>query len=140
MHYTDYCRELFNYRFQLKDRLRAVDNRTDLTEQQKKALKTQISMDFIIAKEDLLTPLNIPLKCSQLNQYESYHHPIPLRSNTTSCYITLDSLRLMNLLIDDGNTDITKNIKSLKPTIWNNYFKLDTKSFRRKDYLFHYMI
>lgn len=185
MHYTDYCKELFNKKFDLKGRLNVVDTRNDLTEQEKKALKTQISTDFRIAKEDLLTPINTPLRCSQefrewilfnrmiltkkfsfrknnfeyelkadplnylypmfyvceqLNQYESFHHPIPLRSSTTPRYITLDSLGLMHLLVDEGNKKMEKNIKNLKPAIWNSYFKLDTKAFRRKDYLFHYMI
>jgi transposase len=185
MHFTDYCKELFNKKFDLKGRLRAIDNREDLSKQEKKSTKTRISTEFRIAKKDFLSPLRTPLRCNEefrpwilankmlligrysflennieydikvhpleylqkmfyvcerLNEYNSFHHPIPLRTSSSPCYITIDSLGLANLMIDEGIADTRKRIKSLKHQLWNQYFKLDLKEFRRKDYLFHHMI
>ena len=56
MHFADYCKEWVNKVFDLKERLKAVDE-LDLTEEQKRLQKRDISIEIRLVKDDLLSPL-----------------------------------------------------------------------------------
>jgi hypothetical protein len=55
MHFTDYCKEWVNKEFELKLKLAEV-NTQDLTEEQKKLTKRNLSIQMRFIKEDLLSP------------------------------------------------------------------------------------
>ena len=44
------------------------------------------------------------------------------------------------LMIDDNAIHYRKNVKQVKQEVWETFFCLDNKAFRRKDYCFHHMI
>jgi len=185
MHYIDYAQELVNKTFDLKARLKAVDAQEDLSEEEKKLTKRNLSIEIRKVKTDLLSPLNTPytsdekyhkwltehkpkiifktkfmkdnlqydLKakpltylygmihiCSELQTYQSFHHAIPLRTSMSPCYITIDTTTLITLMIDDDSITYRKKVKQVKDEMWNRFFKMDNKAFKRKDYRFHSMI
>ena len=65
---------------------------------------------------------------------------IPLRSSFTPKYITIDSMSLITIMgskkIINDDFPFMKN----KQTIWQSFFNLKHKAFKRKDYVFHHMI
>ena len=78
--------------------------------------------------------------CQELQVFESYHHAIPLRTNSSPCYITIDTTALIMLMIDEDAISYRKKVKQVKQEVWEKFFKLDNKAFKRKDYSFHNMI
>jgi len=54
MHFTDYCKEWVNKEFELKLKLAEIDTQ-DLTEEQKKLTKRNLSIQMRLVKEDLLS-------------------------------------------------------------------------------------
>ncbi len=185
MHFMDYAKELINKTFGLKQRLAELDARADLTKEEKKVAKRNVSIEFRHIKEDLLSPLNTPyhsleiyhkwidqnkphiifktkfgkdslayelkayslqyLKsmihvCSLLEQLGSNHHPIPLRTSMVPSYITIDTTSLIMLMVDSGVGETRKRVSELKDQVWNSYFNLTNKAFKRKDYKFYHMI
>jgi hypothetical protein len=69
MHFIDYCKEWVNKVFDLKGNLKIIDTREDLTEEQKKMTKRNLSIQMRLIKEDLLSPLETEYKCEH-----KYHH------------------------------------------------------------------
>jgi transposase len=55
MHFTDYCKEWVNKEFELKLKLAEIDTQ-QLTEEQKKLTKRNLSIQMRLVKEDLLNP------------------------------------------------------------------------------------
>ena len=60
MHFPDYCKEWVNKVFGLKEALKRV-NELELTEEEKKETKRNISIEIRKVKDDLLSPLGKPL-------------------------------------------------------------------------------
>jgi len=56
MHFTDYCKEWVNKTFELKTKLAEIDIQ-DLSEEQKKLNKRNLSIQMRLVKEDLLGPI-----------------------------------------------------------------------------------
>ena len=65
---------------------------------------------------------------------------VPLRTDIKPKYITLDTSCLINLLIEENSIEYLKNVKKYKKEIWDKYFKMDHKVFKRKNYDFDYLI
>jgi len=66
-HYLFYCKEFVNKTFDLKGRLKAIQEDYLLSEEEKKLSKRAISIEMRLVKEDLLSPLGTAFKC--LEQY-----------------------------------------------------------------------
>lgn len=184
MHFADYCKEWVNKVFLLKDRLKAVDE-LDLTEEQKKLQKRDISIEIRLVKDDLLSSLGTPYQslpiyhkwiespkpklifkdhfmkgnliydlkakpldylpsmihiCSELEAFGRHVHCIPLRTSSVPSYTTIDTTTLMMLMVDEDVLTFRKKVKESKERIWNAFFEMGNKAFRRKDYKFHGMI
>lgn len=165
--------------------MKLIQENTQLTEEEKKTSKRNISIEIRQIKEDLLSPLSSNFRCQEqyhawlnehkpkivpkdrfmknnilydlkanpmdylygmihicqeLQAFDSYHHAIPLRTSLTPCYLTLDTTALIMLMIDDNAIHYRKNVKQVKQEVWETFFCLDNKAFRRKDYCFHHMI
>jgi hypothetical protein len=189
MHFIDYCKEWVNKEFDLKESLKEIDKQPDLSEEQKKLTKRNLSIQMRLVKEDLLSPLNTNYKSEQcyhewLNinkpqiitktifnldscknhiNYDIKANPIdylksmfyianklkkfnrniqciPLRSSFTPKYITIDTTSLITLMIDKDSGKFRKKVKDSRDIIWDAFFNLDHKVFRRKDYNFFNMI
>jgi hypothetical protein len=68
MHFTDYCKEWVNKEFELKLKLSDIDNIKELSEEQKKLNKRNLSIQMRLVKEDLLEPIG-----STYNSDPKYH-------------------------------------------------------------------
>jgi transposase len=69
IHFIDYCKEWVNKVFNLKGNLKKIDTYPELSEEQKKLTKRNLSIQMRLIKEDLLSPLGTEYKCEQ-----KYHH------------------------------------------------------------------
>ena len=58
---------------------------------------------------------------------------IPLRNNIIPKFITLDTASIISLFIKKGSAELLKNVKELGYEIFNRFFNLKSKSFKRKD-------
>lgn len=56
IHFTDYCKEWVNKEFELKLKLKEIDNTLGMSEEQKKLNKRNLSIQMRLVKEDLLSP------------------------------------------------------------------------------------
>ena len=65
---------------------------------------------------------------------------LPLKHSFISSYITIDTPSLICLLCDNSKGKLLKNCNENKNEIWNKFFKLDNKVFKKKNYKFSYMI
>ena len=65
---------------------------------------------------------------------------IPQRTNIKPKYITLDTASLINLTISKNSIKYLSDIGIYQKKLWNDYFKINKKEFKRKNYQFNYMI
>jgi len=65
---------------------------------------------------------------------------IPQRTSIKPKYITIDTSGLINLTVTKNIMDYLKNVTECQEELWNDYFKLNRKEFKRKDYKFNFMI
>jgi hypothetical protein len=67
-HFVDYCNELVNRHFKLKDSLKQIDQKTDVSKEDKIQQKRDISIALRKVKNDLLSPKDTPFTSD-----EEYH-------------------------------------------------------------------
>ena len=65
---------------------------------------------------------------------------IPQRKNIIPKYITLDTCGLINLVIKENIKEYLDNVEKHQNELWEKYFKLHKRVFKRKNYSFHFMI
>jgi hypothetical protein len=65
---------------------------------------------------------------------------LPLRTKIIPKYITLDTVALVSLFVTENVFKYTKKSKLYGDEIWNKFFKMNTRLFRRKGYKFHHSI
>ncbi len=68
---------------------------------------------------------------------------LPLRTNIIPKNITLDTCGLIqNFITDKSTADLLRNYKKddNQNKLWNQFFKLDKKIFKKTNYTFNYMI
>jgi hypothetical protein len=68
--------------------------------------------------------------------------PLPLRNNIIPKHIILDTSCIVNLFSLEGKTktELFKAIKENQYDVWNNLLNLHHKTFKSKNYQFHYQI
>jgi hypothetical protein len=68
--------------------------------------------------------------------------PLPLRNNIIPKHIILDTSCIVNLFSLEGKTktELFKAIKENQYDVWNNLLNLQHKTFKSKNYQFHYQI
>jgi hypothetical protein len=79
------------------------------------------------------------------NDLETISNVFPLRNSIMPGYIRLDTITLVNLLLrtEHGKkTDYSNkgNTKKHEDKIWNFFFRVERKTFRKTGYSFHHMI
>lgn len=68
-------------------------------------------------------------------------HVVPLRSSFISSHITIDTSCLISIFNDKGgNMNLFENVNKSKHEIWNRYFKINNRFFKKKGYIFSHMI
>jgi len=111
----------------------------------KKFKKNSIFYDVQCDPQDYLAnmiSINRLIMYSQ-NEKDKYKlfHIIPLRTSFIPSHITLDTSCLISILNDKGgNSELFSNINKNKHKIWETYFKVNSKNFKKKGYKFTYMI
>ena len=65
---------------------------------------------------------------------------IPLRTSIIPKYITIDTAALLALFTVENKSYNMRNIPKIQHAMWNKYFKLNKKSFKRNGFKFNYMI
>jgi len=66
--------------------------------------------------------------------------PLSLRNNTIPHYITIDTASLINLFTKGNKGELLKKVKENQERIWNQFFNLDLKIFKQKNYRFNYTL
>ena len=110
--------------------------------------KDVVNYDVCVNPQDYIKPMiYINKQLDLLNddiedkyQKIKLFHPIPLRTNISPSYITLDTCALINICIDEDSIEYLNNVKSYADKIWDDNFKTDKKEFKRNGYSFHHMI
>ena len=64
----------------------------------------------------------------------------PLRTSVIPKYITLDTVSLISIFPKKGFYAYIRSIESHKEEVWNHFFNLNNRCFKRKNYHFNYMI
>ena len=65
---------------------------------------------------------------------------LPLKTRIIPSYITLDTACIINLFIESNKLEYLSNISEKKEEVWNKFFKIDNKVFKKNNYQFNYMI
>lgn len=126
-----------------------LKNRKYILKNKKNLEKNSIQYDIKVYPQDYLKPLiyigksleEINLSRDDKNKIRLFNF-IPLRTNIVPKSICLDTPSIIqNLLCKDTGKEL-KNYKkdNNQNKIWNTYFKLDKKVFRKNKYKFNYMI
>lgn len=66
--------------------------------------------------------------------------PLSLRNNIVPHYITIDTASIINLLTKGNKGELLKKVKENQERIWNQFFNLDLKVFKQKNYCFNYTL
>ena len=66
--------------------------------------------------------------------------PLSLRSDIIPHYITIDTASIINLLTKGNKGYLLKKVKENQEPIWNQFFNLDLKVFKQKNYRFNYTL
>jgi hypothetical protein len=79
------------------------------------------------------------------NELQTISNVFPLRSSIAPCYIRLDTITLVSLLLrkEQGKkSDYSNqgNTKKCEDKIWNFFFRTEKKEFSKTDFAFHHMI
>ena len=64
----------------------------------------------------------------------------PLRTNFYQKYCPIDTKTLIEIFIKENKNEYLSNIDKYKKSIWEKYFNLNDKIFKRKEYTFDYKI
>ena len=64
----------------------------------------------------------------------------PLRTDITPKYIPIDTTSLIDIFINEGKTEMFKNVNINKISLWTKYFNLNNKIFYQSNYTFDYKI
>jgi len=78
-----------------------------------------------------------------IDKLKNYGHNIqciPLRSSFVPKYITIDTISLISIMVDENKGYYMHHVKNSKEVIWTSFFNLGHKIFKRKDYNFYFMI
>jgi len=67
-------------------------------------------------------------------------HVLPLRTQIIPKYITLDTASLISLFMKDNSAYNLKHMKQLEDKIWNKFFIMKNKVFKKSGHKFHHMI
>ena len=67
-------------------------------------------------------------------------HPFPVRAGINPKYITIDTDSLIRLLVTKNKTKYLKSINKYKPELWNAFFNIKKRSFKKGGYGFNHMI
>ena len=86
---------------------------------------------FINKQMDLLGNDDNPIKLFNV---------LPLKTRIIPSYITLDTACIINLFIENNKIEYLSNITEKKEEVWNKFFKIDNKVFKKNNYQFNYMI
>ena len=78
-------------------------------------------------------------KLSLLDDNIKLFNILPLKKSLIPTNITLDTACIISILCNN-NTKFFKNINNYKDEIWNKFFNLDNKVFKRNNYKFNHMI
>ncbi len=81
-----------------------------------------------------LTPI---IKLKSVNKL---FHVLPLRTSIIPKYITIDSAALATLILKKNKLEFLKNITKKSKELWSKIFNLNNSIFRKKGFMFHYMI
>ena len=65
---------------------------------------------------------------------------LPLRNKIKGSYVTLDTCGIISLFCDKNKGKELKEFKSNQTDVWNRYFKVNKRVFKKKHYLFNFMI
>ena len=66
--------------------------------------------------------------------------PLSLRKNIVPHYITIDTASIINLLTKGNKGELLKKVKENQERIWDQFFNLDLKVFKQKNYRFNYTL
>jgi hypothetical protein len=66
--------------------------------------------------------------------------PLSLRNDITPHYITIDTASIINLLTKGNKGELLKKVKENQERVWNEFFNLDLKVFKQKNYRFNYTL
>ena len=65
---------------------------------------------------------------------------IPQRTSIKQNYICIDTASLINLVIGENSLEYLNNVEKYQKELWEKYFNVNQKEFKRKGYQFNYMI
>ena len=145
-----------NMRYQLRKELTAVKN--DLINNTLKAKEEY--HEWITANRDKILPkigdishtVNLEKNYNQYltymiymsreleNMNKKHFNVLPLRTDKIIKYIPIDTFSIISILTSGNKEEYLNNIGKYEKEIWEKYFKLSNKMFRKKGYKFNYMI
>lgn len=99
-------------------------------------LKYLYSMFYL---NDKLEQLNIQLKEKGELEHRLFN-VLPLRNNIVPGYITFTSAGLIDAFMNVDSSKYVKSYNNNLSAIWNHYFHLDKKVFKKKGYGFHHFL
>ena len=110
-----------------------------------KFLKDSIFYDIEVKPQDYLkTMFYINSRLEIMNDNTEYpvklFQIIPQRTNIIPKHIMLDSCGLADLTVTEKISEYLSNITKYKDDLWKSKFKTNRREFRRKNYVFDYMI
>ena len=120
------------------------NNKFNLIPKKNSYRKKNINYDICCNPQDYLKCLIFINK--QLNLLGNDDNPIklfnvlPLKTRIIPSYITLDTACIINLFIENNKIEYLSNITEKKEEVWNKFFKIDKKVFKKNNYQFNYMI
>ena len=120
------------------------NNKFNLIPRKNNYRKKNINYDICCNPQDYLKCLIFINK--QLNLLGNDNNPIklfnvlPLKTRIIPSYITLDTACIINLFIESNKLEYLSNISEKKEEVWNKFFKIDKKVFKKNNYQFNYMI
>ncbi len=85
--------------------------------------------------------INKKINNMSTDEYEfKLFHVIPLKSSFIPSHITIDTSCLIDIFVENEKGKFFQNVTKNKSEIWNRYFKINSREFKKKGYEFNYMI
>lgn len=94
------------------------------------------SLIYIGKELEKLNKVRITKELKQIKLFQI----IPQRTNIIPKYITIDTCALINLTIKENILNNLNNVKEHQHYLWHTNFKIQNQVFKRKNYIFNYMI
>ena len=106
--------------------------------------KNSIFYDLVCKPQDYLWHMiainkEINLLSTKENELKLFHI-LPLKTSFIPGHITIDTSCLISIFNKKGNAECFKNINKYKDEIWNKYFKMNLRAFKKKGYEFNYIM